>query len=74
MFILSDQLSDKQQESLLAFCKTIHDYNIKICYQLELNEGLIDSRNFGNDGAEKHTPLELMEYYLENIYGKRKSL
>lgn len=74
MFILSDQLSDKQQESLLAFCKTIHDYNIKICYQLELNEGLIDSRNFGNDGVEKHTPLELMEYYLENVYQKEKRL
>ena len=48
-----DELTEKQMQSLLLLTKNIEDFKIQICYNLELNEGIIESKIISNNGIDK---------------------
>lgn len=74
VFVMPDELTERQIQSLLLLTKNIEDFKIQICYNLELNEGIIESKIISNNGIDKKTPYELMSHYIENIHVKGKNL
>lgn len=65
MFLMPDELTEKQKESLISFCSRISDFNIIINYDLTIDMGLLDSKTIM--GFNHETPLELINTYFERI-------
>lgn len=73
VFILPENLSDNQEETILSFCDFIFDYKINLCYDFIINDGLLESKQLSSN--DNKTPKFVMESYLNQIHGaKRKTL
>lgn len=62
-FMIPSTLTEKQKESLENFAQQILDYNIFITYDIEMIDGILDSKTYNS--IEKITPIELIKNYLE---------
>lgn len=63
-FMLPDTLTEKQQEYIGLFAKQISDYNIFITYDIEMIDGILDSKTYNS--VERVTPIELIKNYINN--------
>lgn len=68
MFLLPDQLTEKQQTSLIEFAKNIENFDIMINYDISIDTGILDSKTI--QGFNHETPLELINVYLKRINNK----
>ena len=70
MFMMPDELTDKQVESLKQFAETIPNFSVFINYDFNLDTGLLDAKSL--HGFDKETPRELIDIYLERYKNKAK--
>lgn len=68
-FIMPEDNSDKQWETLFLFCDSIPDYRISINYDITLVDGLLDSKSLSS--TENSTPRSLMESYFQKIKNEK---
>ena len=68
MFLLPDQLTEKQQTSLIEFAKNIENFDVMINYDISIDTGILDSKTI--QGFNHETPLELINVYLKRINNK----
>lgn len=71
MFMLPDELTDKQKESLIEFAKSIENFDIMINYDLSIDTGILDSKTI--QGFNHETPQELIDIYLKRVNSKDSS-
>ncbi len=67
-FLLPDELTEKQVESLKKFAESISDFDVSINYNLSIDSGILDSKMIQSHNHE--TPLELVEIYLNRTKTK----
>lgn len=67
-FMLPNTLTEGQQESIKLFAKQIPNYNIFITYDIEMIDGILDSKTYNS--VERITPIELIENYINNQKNK----
>ena len=63
MFMLPDELTDKQIESLKEFTENISNFSISVNYDLNIDTGILDSKSI--QGFNNETPKEIVNIYLE---------
>lgn len=63
MFMMPDQLTPKQTESLKEFSKSINDFKCLINYDLTIDSGILDSKIIQSLNHE--TSNEIVDIYLE---------
>ena len=68
-FLLPDELTKKQEESLKEFAKTISDFDVSLNYDLFIDNGLLDSKMIQSSNHE--SPLELVNVYLNRKKNKQ---
>lgn len=62
-FLMPNNITEKQKESLYQFLDEIRDYEIGIHYNLELNDGTIDDVSISSTRNE--TPRELFDKFFD---------
>lgn len=63
MFMMPDELTPKQEESLKEFTKSINDFKCSINYDLTIDTGILDSKIIQSLNHE--TSNEIVDIYLE---------
>lgn len=62
IFMLPDNITDKQKEAMYALANSINDYSVNIYYDLKLEDGILDGSNFSL--TEKSSPTQLLDCYF----------
>lgn len=70
MLYLPDEISDKQKEKLLMFAKSIPKAHVDIVYDLDIEDGLVEWKEFNYDKNKKF--YELLNDFLNNYEKKPK--
>ncbi len=72
MLMMPKNLSEKQIDTLISFTENLKDYSISICYDLELIDGILESKELHS--LEKEQTIKLLETYFqrENRINKSK--
>lgn len=72
MFLLPDELTDKQRESLISFAESISEFEVSINYDLSIEMGILDSKSI--QGFNHETPKELFDIYFQRINKKDSNI
>ena len=58
IFIMPDEIDEELKERVIEFSKSVNDYSITIFYDLEIKDGLLDSKI--NSSVEFNNPQEML--------------
>ncbi len=63
--MMPDVISEKQKETMYAFCNEIKDYNVSIFYNLNIVDGFLDGANLVPMNREE--PQKLLDSFFNKI-------
>lgn len=62
LFMFPKEITEEQKETLSKFCKTIEDFSITVTYDLQLVDGILDSKEFSM--AEVNSPSHIINSFF----------
>ena len=68
VFLIPNDITEKQEQSLYEFADEISDYEVGIYYDLKLEDGVLDEKGISSTSNE--TPSQLIDKFL-NIKNKK---
>lgn len=63
IFIMPDEIDDGLKEKVIDFSRSIDDYSVTIFYDLDIKEGVLDSKN--SSSIEFNNPKELLVDFFD---------
>lgn len=63
IFMMPKTFSEMQIDTLISFTENLKDYSISICYDLELVDGILESKELHS--LDKKQAIKLLETYLQ---------
>lgn len=62
LFLLPNEITEKQRVTLKRFCENISDYSISIMSDLKIEDGILDGRELSS--VEKQNPAAVFDLYF----------
>ena len=72
MFMMPDNLTEKQKAALIQFAQTIPDFDVLINYDLKIEDGLLNSQTY--QSTEKISPETLINSFLQRENMSEKTM